>query len=183
MHFISIFSSLLVVAAAAATKLVELEWLHEKSTGKTMLTIFNTETNEKIASSCGDKLNADIPISFNANSDGFGNFTVGDRTYSIHSNPEYSGGPSCSKKYNGNTAVVDCSGSEWNNSGLDAAGDSNQCLEDTIQHHYMRKPRTSGTVSARELPSPVVAARQEAPTPCDLPLFQLVGDGDPHQNY
>ena len=191
MRFFTTFSSIIAVATAVAVPSdVELEWIKDKATGHTMLSIFNPKDHVLIASSCGSKLNAHVPIDFsNVDDNGSGSFTVGGKSFVVHS--EVENGPVCTKKYNGDATVVDCSGFKWDNKGLHIARGID-CPSAHMQTHFMRQPHARRSVEAKqESPQPRnpienaidVAARQAVPCPSQGSRIDLVGDGDPHQNY
>ena len=107
------FLNILVLFGAAATTAlnVELERMHEKSTGRTALSVFDSEDGKLLAKTCGSYIDATVPIDFsNTDVNGDGNSTVCAKTYIVHSLGYVSGGHTCTKIYDGATALVDCEG-------------------------------------------------------------------------
>ena len=181
------FSGLVALSAASAVD-VDIRWYHEKSSGNTMITVFDSDTGKALAKSCGSYLQATTPIDFrNTNEDGQGNFTVGSETYLIHSVPTLSGGVACTRKYGGDAAVAECSGLTWSPAG---ARDSDEACPKNQGHHLLRRNLYSTEVKAlrrshSQHTSPI--ARGDGGPPVDdcENRYQVlnIGDGDPHQNY
>ena len=164
--------------------------MHEKSTGGTILSVFDQEDGKLLAKSCGSYIDAAVPIDFsNTDENGDGNFTIGAHSYLVHSESHISGGPTCSKKYNGATAIVDCENFKWDPKGLKAITDKNW---PKVEEHPLRK-KVRGKTNLKALPdlhnnATLIQARQAdqmSRRQCDSPAIDVlpVGDGDPHQNY
>lgn len=118
MQFLTPFLALVASAACAD---IEVFWHHAKSSSQTSLSVFDGST--LVARTCSSIIAGGTPQSLDfsdLDDNGFGNFSVGDTKYLAHSNPEYSGGPICTKKYNADVAVVACSDVPWSPS-ADAA--------------------------------------------------------------
>jgi hypothetical protein len=107
---------ILTLVAPALCVDVSLSWRHEKPTGITSLSVYNA-TNDLIGQSCSGFINGSVPIDFEVTDDGFGNFTIGNKTFLAHHLPDISGGPICATKFNQVAAAVECSGLEWDSSG------------------------------------------------------------------
>lgn len=106
-----LIQSVLSVAIGAN---VDMIWRHEVGSSRSSISILDPSTNKLLAQTCGDILQGDSPIDFsNVSSKGFGAFTVGTKNYTAHSLPEFSGGPTCTKIYANDFAVVDCEDVEW----------------------------------------------------------------------
>jgi hypothetical protein len=93
-----------------------------------LLSVF--DGSELVAQTCASII-AGTPHSIDfsdLDDNGSGNFSIGDAMYLAHSNPEYSQGPICTKTYNADVAVVECSDVNWTPS-ADAAIEEN-CHED-----------------------------------------------------
>ncbi|CAG7564520.1 unnamed protein product [Fusarium equiseti] len=102
----------LVVAASAASASVDVVWQYAKAS-QTSLSVYNGTS--LLAQSCSSFLSdesASIDFS-DVDENGFGNFTVGHNRYLVHSKTKYSGGPICTKKFNHEATVVECSGINW----------------------------------------------------------------------
>ena len=108
-------SSLFLVlagAASAASASVGVVWQYAK-TSQTSLSVYNGTS--LLAQSCSSFLSdGSTGIDFSdVDENGFGNFTVGHNRYVVHSKAQYSGGPICTKKFNHEATVVECSGINW----------------------------------------------------------------------
>ncbi|KAG5747388.1 hypothetical protein H9Q70_009931 [Fusarium xylarioides] len=179
LHSIVIFTS----ACLAAD--VQVTWRHEHDTKASALVAVHTN-GTVIAETCGSIIHSKHPIDFSNvdGKDGSGSFTVGNTTYRVHSNPESSGGPACSRVFNPKYTLVQCSGVNWDAS--DAIGDKprdcfaesytdgelqflhNGVLNETSQMHKrgwwdkFKENMRDGFSSSRK---------------------ELVGDGNPRQHY
>lgn len=128
MRFIPFFAAFGTVNAVIDVQLV---WRLEKDSGHCSVSALDPKKGTLLAGSCGSTLEADTPIDFSdVDKDGNGNFTVGDLTYRVHSKPEFSGGPSCSKTFNAKYSLVQCSGVEWPGTPDSAKGNATDCFKD-----------------------------------------------------
>lgn len=128
MRFISFLAAF---GAANAAIDVQLVWRLEKDSGHSSVSALDLKKGTLLAGSCGSTLEADTPIDFsNVDKDGNGNFTVGDANYRVHSKPEFSGGPSCSKTFNAKYSLVQCSGVKWPGTPDSAKGNATDCFKD-----------------------------------------------------
>ncbi|KAF7556449.1 hypothetical protein G7Z17_g1443 [Cylindrodendrum hubeiense] len=165
---------LAVLATAVLATEVDVVWRHEKSSGLTSLSVFSSTHGSLISETCGSIITADVPIDFSdLDDDGSGTFTVGRTKYTAHSNPEKSGGPACSKKYNGEVALLQCAGVDWAAKNISTTAVTGCFQYDdsdiTFAHLEGRKPAVK---------------RQEKRQICHADYgTRLVGDGDPHQNF
>jgi hypothetical protein len=183
-------STLFALPAFAATALageVFVTWRHELSTGKTALEIQGTDKSV-LAESCSSKIGS---LDFSdVDEHGGGSFTVGDKKFAVLSQPE--DGPVCSRIYNGDIAVVECTGVDY-----DVPAGSATSAEDCFSHEENKmafRSLRSRSEDARSASAPV----EQPPT---MPAFHsrilgsrqttcisntdvvLVGDGNPHQNF
>ena len=143
MRFLSIATFFIALAGAAE---VEVEWMHEKSTGGTMLSVFSAKDHTLLAKTCGSYLDSKTPIDLsNVDEDGTGNFTIGTKQYLVHMESSYSGGPKCTRKYSKGHSVIDCEGIEWNDKTEDVKATATSCPKN--EHHFMRRDRGSSSKS------------------------------------
>ncbi|KAF5011964.1 hypothetical protein FDECE_1970 [Fusarium decemcellulare] len=174
-HLITLF---LTTALAADVQLV---WRLEKDTGATSLTAYSKK-GDVIAETCGSIIHAKNAIDFSdLDENGRGNFTVGDSRYLVHSKPEHSGGPQCSKVFNPEYALVQCSGVSWEAKDV-VESKATECFQSEGTHGAMKsiQRRTQGhEMHARS------AELEERQYQCSgwTTSTTLVGNGDPHQNY
>ncbi|CVK91855.1 uncharacterized protein FMAN_06946 [Fusarium mangiferae] len=184
MNLISFHSILLFVSACLAAD-AQVAWRLERNTKVSSLVARDTN-GTVIAETCSSTIYAKHPIDFSNvdEIDGSGNFTVGNATYMVHSNPDWSGGPACSRTFNPQYILVLCSGVSWD--AADAVGDKpracftesptngelqflqNKTLNDASQMHkrgwwdkFKNKMRDAFSTTERELD----------------------GDGNPRQHY
>ncbi|KAH7129219.1 hypothetical protein EDB81DRAFT_661255 [Dactylonectria macrodidyma] len=178
------FLTLTSLVAAVAALDVQIVWRLEKSSNISALSVYNVASGDLLAETCGSLLEADVPIDFSAvNQNGLGNFTVGDESFLVHSNADFSGGPECSKTFNPDLAVVHCSKVTWSAKKY-SKGDASECFEDADSYTVFN------TIRRRDQTHEMHA--RGAPESSDLEERQycswnersdLVGDGNPHQNF
>jgi hypothetical protein len=182
-------SALFTLSAFAASVLaneVFVTWRHELSSGKTALEIQGADKTV-LAESCSSKIGS-LDFS-NVNEQGGGSFTVGDKKYEVLSKPE--AGPVCSRIYNGDIAVVECTGVDY-----DVPEGVATSAEDCFSHEENKAAFRSLRSRSDNLQSASAPAEQPA-----MPSFHSrilgrrqttcisntdvvkVGDGNPHQNY
>jgi hypothetical protein len=174
-------------AASVLADEVFVTWRHELSSGKTALEILGAD-KAPLAESCSSKIGS-LDFS-NVDSHGGGSFTVGDKKYDVLSQP--ADGPVCSRIYNDDIAVVECTGVDY-----DVPEGAATSAEDCFSHEESKtafrslKSRSADMYSASTAPaekpampsfhSRILGSRQ---TTCVSNTdVTLVGDGDPHQNY
>jgi hypothetical protein len=117
----SLQSILLFVSACLAAEL-NVAWRLEHETKTSALVAVDTN-GTVLAGTCGSIIHARDPIDFSYldENDGSGKFFIGNASYLVHSNPVFSGGPACSRTFNPDHVVVQCSGISWD--ALDAIVD------------------------------------------------------------
>jgi hypothetical protein len=182
-------SALFVIPAFAASVLAEevfVTWRHELSSGKTALEIQGADKSV-LAESCSSKIGS-LDFS-NVDEHGGGSFIVGDKKFEVMSQPE--NGPVCSRIYNGDIAVVECTGVDYAVP-KGAATSAEDCFshEDNKAAFRSLRSRSEDVHSAgapAEAPSMpafhsrILGSRQ---TTCISNTdVTTVGDGNPHQNY
>ncbi|KAF1938209.1 hypothetical protein EJ02DRAFT_474332 [Clathrospora elynae] len=173
-------------AASVLADKVSVTWRHELSSGKTALEIQSAD-EAVLAESCSSKIGS---LNFsNVDKHGGGSFTVGDKKYEVVSHPE--DGPVCNRIYNGNIAVVECTGVDY-----DVPEGAATTAEDCFLHEENKatfrslRSRSDDVHSASALAdqpampsfhSRILGSRQ---TSCISNTDVVkVGDGNPHQNY
>lgn len=137
-----------------------------------------------------------LSIVFDVDERGSGNLTVGDSTYRIHENANYSGGIVCGRMFNRAEAAVSCTVAVPADLSFDIA----QCIPAGLNSlartlHVATSPPSSpmdAGHSGRSIGPPGWTDPDTTPQPfhdppCNDPSppgdTQRVGDGDPHQNY
>jgi hypothetical protein len=182
-------SALFILSAFAASVLADevfVTWRHELSSGKTALEIQGADKTV-LAESCSSKVGS---LDFSTvDEHGGGSFTVGDKRYEVLSQPE--NGPVCSRIYNGDIAVVQCTGVDY-----DVPEGVAPSAEDCFSHEENKAAFRSLRSRSDNMQS--ASAPAEQPT---MPSFHSrilgrrqttcisntdvvkVGDGNPHQNY
>ena len=160
----------LVVAASAASASVDVVWQYAKAS-QTSLSVYNSTS--LLAQSCSSFLSDDTTsIDFsNVDENGFGNFTVGYNRYLVHSKAEYSGGPICTKKFNHEATVVECSGINWEPSPKVKIDQNCHSKEHETALHFLNS-KNSKSFAKRE-PSPI----NDPPSCSVLTMTSLVGAG------
>ncbi|KAH7263798.1 hypothetical protein BKA59DRAFT_490108 [Fusarium tricinctum] len=155
---------------------VQVVWRLEKDTNASSLSVYDSKRS-LIAETCGSILHARDTIDFSdVNEAGFGNFTVGDASYLVHSKADWSGGPECSRVFNPGYALVQCSGVDWDPKDL-VESDATKCFEGSqtngeLQSLQKRSEPQDSELEARQFQCSSWITRTD-----------LVGNGDPHQNY
>ncbi|KAF7557609.1 hypothetical protein G7Z17_g542 [Cylindrodendrum hubeiense] len=180
MHCLFALTSFITAVAAID---VQIAWRLEKSSNISALGVYNAETGDLLAEACGSLIDADIPIDFSdVSDDGYGNFTVGDESFLIHTNPDFSGGPECSKTFNPDHAIVQCSKITWSAEKF-SKGDVSDCFEDeesyTVFHSLRARDLSYGMHSAHRRDSSDLDERQYCSW---APSIKVIGD-DTVQNY
>jgi hypothetical protein len=182
-------SALFAIPAFAASVLADevfVTWRHELSSGKTALEIQGADKSV-LAESCSSKIGS-LDFS-NVDEHGGGSFTIGDKKFEVMSKPE--DGPVCSRIYNGDIAVVECTGVDY-----DVPKGAATSAEDCFSHEDNKAAFRSLRSRSENVHSAGAPAEQPA-----MPAFHsrilgsrqttcisntdvtTVGDGNPHQNF
>lgn len=182
-------STLFTLPAFAATALaneVFVTWRHELSTGKTALEVQGMDKS-MLAESCSSKIGS---LDFSeVDEHGGGSFSVGNHKFEVLSQPET--GPVCNRIFNGDIAVVECSGVDYEvPAGAATSAEDCFALEDNKAAFRSLKSRSadvSGASTPAERPSMpafhsrILGSRQTA---CISNTdVTKVDDGNPHQNF
>ncbi|KAF5579861.1 hypothetical protein FPCIR_10926 [Fusarium pseudocircinatum] len=180
----SLQSILLFVSACLAAD-VQVAWRLEHETKTSALVAVDTN-GTVIAETCGSIIHARDPIDFSHldENDGTGNFFIGNATYMVHRNPEWSGGPSCSRIFNPDHTIVQCSGIWWD--ALDAISDEpKDCFakaptEGELMYLQSRELDETSQVHKRGWWKNFKNKMRKGFSQTRL---ELVGDGNPRQHY
>jgi hypothetical protein len=140
---------------------------------------------------CSDSLSlGSVNVAFAGIDDfGGGKLSIGANTYDIHQDALVSGGIECGVVYDDSTMIIDCV-APWTAGPLPRALPANAtqpCFADHMDGRasYGLDSGSSEPFAVRDL-SQVEAARQQRrqTTFCSVyPNYELVNDGNPHQNY
>ncbi|GKZ31583.1 hypothetical protein AbraIFM66950_000158 [Aspergillus brasiliensis] len=158
-------------------------------------------TEDIFASACSNALStgvfADFSIIAEIGPDGDGNLTAGPATFSVHENPQYSGGITCYRLYNEYESFVVCDDVPLPNTVYLSTMNEHErspCFSDPVA---MTLKQAAETVHVMDtFPMPRQGANSTSPEsmskleqrqtgPCSMwsPAARKVGDGNPHQNY
>ncbi|PNP78674.1 hypothetical protein FNYG_08020 [Fusarium nygamai] len=178
-------NSILLFVSACLAADVQVAWRLEHETKTSALVAVDTN-GTVIAETCGSIIHARDPIDFSYldENDGSGNFFIGNATYMVHSNPEWSGGPACSRIFNPDHTLVQCSGISWD--ALDAIGDE--------PRDCFAKAATDGELmdlQSRELDETSQMHKRgwwkkfkdKMRKAFSRTRLELIGDGNPRQHY
>ncbi|KPM44436.1 hypothetical protein AK830_g2087 [Neonectria ditissima] len=172
--------AVLALAASVAGADVQLVWQHAKTSGQEALGVYDGD--KLVAQSCSSFIkSAPHSIDFSDVDDrGFGNFTVGEKKYLVHSKAEYSGGPTCTRKYDDKVTVVECSGLDWvPSSKVEIDEDCHDDEDAKTAFRFLTRRAVIPQGSVKREANPIVD-----PPDCNIQEGTfLVGDGNPHQNY
>ncbi|KAF4947800.1 hypothetical protein FGADI_10133 [Fusarium gaditjirri] len=133
----------LLLTAASATD-VRLIFIRNKETNTSSLIAYGA-SGDLITRICGTTIEAKESVDFSKiNDNGVGNFTVGSTSFSVNSDPKFSGGPSCSTDFDHPYTAIQCSGVKWDLEGLvkqDAEGCffTDEGVEDAQYHKLQRR--------------------------------------------
>lgn len=186
-------SAIFALPALAATALADVSviWRHELSTGKTATEVRGAD-KALLADSCSSKIGA---LDFSdVDENGGGSFTVGDKKFAVLSQPE-AGHPVCTRIYNGDIAVVECTGVDYSVP-AGTATSADDCFKHEankmafrslstrsgdVQNAGQQSEQPSNQPSMPSFHSRILGTRQTA---CISNTdVTLVGNGDPHQNF
>jgi hypothetical protein len=182
-------STLFALPAFAASVLadqVSVTWRHELSSGKTALEIHGTN-KAMLAESCSSKIGS-LDFS-NLDEHGGGFFTVSDKKFEILSQP--GDGPVCTRIYNGDIAVVECIGIDYDVP-TGAATSAENCFSHEDNKATFRSLRSrsedvhTASVPAEQPTMPAFHSRilgSRQTTCISNTDVKRVGDGNPHQNF
>ena len=125
------FWKLLIFTWATIATDVDLVWRFEKDSGQSSLSALDAGSGKLLAETCGSIIPGDSPIDFShLESNGQGTFTIGEKSYTVHSNSTYSGGPICNKLFNEAYTLVKCQTVSWSNP-ADINTNQTDCFSDS----------------------------------------------------
>ncbi|EEA19900.1 conserved hypothetical protein [Talaromyces marneffei ATCC 18224] len=167
-----------------------------KSTSETDIAVVSKDTSDILGYSCSSTLNsgafANLPITADIDENGAGTLTVGSITYRVHEDRDTSGGIVCARIYNDGESFLDCAVPVPSSLNLAPIGNQdatcfNSGVIPMLQSVYksmlaQQAPPATANLTRRDLSSsrPALDERQ-----CGFwsDASQIVGDGNPHQNY
>lgn len=167
-----------------------------KSTSETDIAVVSQDTSKILGYSCSSTLSsgafADLPITADIDENGAGTLTVGSTTYKVHEDRDTSGGIACARIFNDGESFLDCAVPVPSSVKLSPVSDQettcfNSGVIPSLQSAYksmlaQQGPPETAKLTRRDLSSsrPVLDERQ-----CGIwsASSQVVGDGNPHQNY
>lgn len=177
----AIFAALAASTMAADVSIV---WRHEKPTGNKSLTIHSANNYTVLAQSCGNSIGS---LDFSqVDEHGAGHFTVGGNTFAVSS--KLQDGVSCTRKYNGVIALVECSNVKLDiPKGAALTADCFTHEEAKASFHALKPASLDATTSftpAERRTTPSQTFKLRGRQQChDEKNTALEGDGNPHQNY
>ncbi|RDW63648.1 hypothetical protein BP6252_11193 [Coleophoma cylindrospora] len=157
------------------------------------LTVTDRETSEILGHSCSTTLRSgaftNFPISAAVDKSGAGNITIGPKTYVVHENATLSGGITCYRLYNKVEAFVNCQTSLPVSLPFMPMGRSD--ISSCFPGNILTLKRAAASIMNENTTSPITAVtnstKKEKRTigpPCqEVRKSELVGNGNPHQNY
>ncbi|KAG5747982.1 hypothetical protein H9Q69_004333 [Fusarium xylarioides] len=158
----------LLLSVASATD-VRITFIQDIEKNASSLIAYGA-SGDLITRICGTTIKAKESIDFsNINENGVGNFTVGSTSFFVHSDPKYSGGPSCSTDFDHPYTAIQCSGVKWDPEGV-VKQDKKSCFFENLAgtgfEDYQTDPRY-----------------HKLQRRCGKKKPRLDGDGWPHQRY
>lgn len=155
------------------------------------ITVEALSSGKLVGQACSSSLSssnfAQLPIIFDVNKHGSGNLTVGPSTYRIHEDIKHSGGIICGRMFNNVEAAVSCIVTVPAELPLHSLSELElaKCISDDF--YGLAKALR---VATRTLSGPTDASQTKI-VPIEPPLpkcskswtTEVLGDGDPHQNY
>ncbi|KAK7427755.1 hypothetical protein QQZ08_005693 [Neonectria magnoliae] len=167
-----------------------LRYHHESGTNQTEFTLSTPDKRDFYAYSCDNTFEiAGKTVSINVDGRGSGHIAVDDKKYKVVGDVKMSGGASCTKMYNEKSTVVECS-IPWRGSFDDLSALSADDIEECFSEESAARRRSLPNAFS----SPIVLARSDSDSlslekrqgGCPYMTFyrtELIGDGDPHQDY
>lgn len=184
---------------------------HQKQTALTEITIKDQTTSALFGHACSKSLSSgqftDFSVAADLDSNGAGNLTVGPNTYRVHENPEHSGGIKCMRVYDQDESYVICDNiplpaslqlnpiakrdnagcftQTINARGLQKVAEALHFNEDSFptEDHFSLDGQFETASLATLEPEKSLEERQFGPCNQWVKKTQLVGNGNPHQNY
>jgi hypothetical protein len=169
-----------------------------KATSEMDITVVGQDSSQVLGYACSNMLNsgafAEKPITATLDQNCAGTLAVGNQMYIVNEDPETSGGITCSRTYNDVESFILCAVSLPASlpltpiSNVEKKNCFNSGKSPSLQATFRsilaqsEAPETEGTniIQRNELPT---LHKRQAPCGQWSPSTQMVGDGDPHQNY
>ncbi|OBU00954.1 hypothetical protein VE01_00773 [Pseudogymnoascus verrucosus] len=187
-----------VLAAPSGQDLKEVNVVIQrlKGTAETDVAIVDKESSEVLGYACSDKLDsgafAKFPVSADINEYGAGTITLGTTKYTVHEDPNVSGGVSCMKMYDEQEIFVTCAATIP--ASLQLAPLSARDKTDCFASGSSPILQSLANSMSAQIATPSTKPRSVEDAPRSLEERQgacgtwssytaLEGDGDPHQNY
>ncbi|KAJ4127885.1 hypothetical protein NW768_008165 [Fusarium equiseti] len=174
--YIAIFYSIQALAAD-----IQVVWRLEKETNASSLSAVS-DKGTVIAETCGSIIHAKHSIDFSdVDGSGTGNFSIGDASFMVHSKPEWSGGPVCSRVFNPQYTLVQCSGVDWDSKDV-ARSKNKDCFSSGSADRELQSLQSRSQIHEMHSRGVGLKERQYQCSGWSTKV-ELVGDGNPHQNY
>lgn len=165
-----------------------------KATSETDIAVTEATTSQVVGYACSNALNTgsfvDYPITADVDESGGGTLTIGSTTYKVHENPEISGGITCTRVFNDVEMYMTCTATVPSSLQLTPISkrDSTNCFQSGSPGLQMTAnamlngaaPPPAGNITARKAEA---INKRQAPCGSWTGETQIVGDGNPHQNY
>ncbi|KAI3010078.1 hypothetical protein CBS147346_1860 [Aspergillus niger] len=182
-------------------KYVRVTVQQHKITSEKQIVVKDSSTEDIFGSSCSNALTTGVFANFgivaNVGPNGDGNITAGTSTFSVHENPQYSGGITFYRMYNDNESFMVCDGvplpstAQLNPVKVD---DISTCFSDQVDMTLQRAAETVHVMDTFPMPRreanftdavSMSNLEQRQTGACSMwsPATRKVGDGGPHQNY
>lgn len=171
---------------AESTGHFHLTWIHDKIDSRVSIIAIDNKEHRLVGYKC-TTFNAtqaltsgnfaSLPLVMEVDGNGFGRLEYAGTIYEIHQSPSISGGITCTKTYNDQSAQVDCV-LPWKS---DHAHQGSSL--DNLDHCVL--PYIQSTWLSSQQHTTMIQTKRQPPTDiCDCNHETiLVGDGNPHQNY
>ncbi|KAJ5612751.1 hypothetical protein N7510_005945 [Penicillium lagena] len=168
-----------------------------KATSEMDITVVSQESSQVLGHACSNILNsgafAEKPITATLDKNGAGTLAVGNQMYIVNENPETSGGITCHRTYNDVESFILCAVPLPTSLPLTPVsnGEKASCFNSgnipslqaafrtILAQNKAPETETTNIVQRNEMPM----HKRQAPCGQWSSSTQIVGDGDPHQNY
>lgn len=180
--------ALMLGAVVPLTSALEIHFNLRKAlqSGETEVTITSGGTLYAYACAATLELSDVGSVTYDVDNTGHGNLTVGEKTYLIHGNPEYSGGVACGSMHDHDSVEVDCS-ADLDISLPAPTTQTETCITDAHALFMPAQPEILNLGDADEEEAaitPRAGFRYRRQQTClESPQVENVGNGNPHQNY
>ncbi|KAF2223007.1 hypothetical protein BDZ85DRAFT_312568 [Elsinoe ampelina] len=104
--------SVLAVPLSGSSQEIRVIWSRQVGSGATVLKVFTSDSSSILAEATTTRIDGGLfasePLSVDVNDTGAGTLVLGDKTYTITTDRERSGGISCTRMYTNEQAFVNC---------------------------------------------------------------------------